>query len=230
MIQFVDVSKRYNRTYALQDVNLRIENGEFIYIVGPSGAGKSTLIKLLYRQILPTQGIIRINKFNLTKMKNREVPYLRRELGVVFQDYKLLPRLTTYENVAYAMEVTEKKPKMIRNRVMEVLNLVGLSSKTHRFPNDLSGGEQQRVAIARAIVNRPKIVIADEPTGNLDPGTSAEIINIFEHINQQGTSVIMATHNNEMVDQRPHRVIEVVAGRIVRDEHKGGYHHAALYT
>ncbi|MFD1672501.1 cell division ATP-binding protein FtsE [Agrilactobacillus yilanensis] len=229
MIQFINVSKKYNRTYALREINLRIEPGEFLYIVGPSGAGKSTLIKLLYRQIRPTSGLIRINKFNLTKMKNRNVPYLRRELGVVFQDFKLLPRLTTYENVAYAMEVTEKRPTIIRNRVMDVLNLVGLASKSRRFPDELSGGEQQRVAIARAIVNRPKIVIADEPTGNLDPQTSAEIINIFENVNRQGTSVIMATHNSEMVNQRPHRLIEVVQGQIVRDENKGAYHHAAIY-
>lgn len=230
MIQFNNVSKKYNRTVALQNINLHIEQGEFMYVVGPSGAGKSTLIKLLYRQIQPSKGVIRINKFNLTKMKERNVPFLRRELGIVFQDFKLLPRLTAYENIAYAMEVTEKKPNLIRSQVLGVMNMVGLSSKRSRFPNELSGGEQQRVAIARAIVNRPRIVIADEPTGNLDPATSADIMDIFENINRQGTTVIMATHNNEMVDKRPHRLLEIVAGQIVRDENKGAYHDAPVYT
>ncbi|MCD2257214.1 cell division ATP-binding protein FtsE [Lactobacillus sp. CC-MHH1034] len=229
MIQLMHVSKKYGRNYALDNINLTIQQGEFVYVVGPSGAGKSTLIKLLYRQMLPTKGRIRINKFDLTRLKARQIPFLRRELGIVFQDFKLLPRLTAYENVAYAMEVTEKNPRLIRSRVMDVLSMVGLSSKSRRFPDELSGGEQQRVAIARAIVNRPSVVIADEPTGNLDPTTSLEIIKIFEHINQQNTTVIMATHNNEIVDQRPQRVVEIVDGRLRRDESKGAYKNAAVY-
>ncbi|KRM31147.1 cell-division associated ABC transporter, ATP binding FtsE subunit [Agrilactobacillus composti DSM 18527 = JCM 14202] len=228
MIQFVDVSKKFQRKTVLENINLTIQQGEFVYIVGPSGAGKSTLIQLLYRQLLPSKGIIWVNQFDLTKMKAKGVPYLRRELGIVFQDFKLLPKLTVFENVAYAMAVTEKKPALIRRRVLEVLKEMGLANLRHRFPSELSGGEQQRVAIARAIVNRPSIVIADEPTGNLDPETAAGIINIFEAIHRQGSTVIMATHNHELVDRRPHRVVEIVAGQIVRDQAKGAYHYAGI--
>lgn len=194
-----------------------------MYIVGPSGAGKSTFIKLMYREEKPTSGDVIINGINLRTLKNNRVPHLRRHLGVVFQDFKLLPRLTVYENVAFAMEVIEEQPSVIRKRVMEVLELVGLKHKVRMLPNELSGGEQQRVAIARSIVNRPKVMIADEPTGNLDPETSWEIMNIFEEINRQGTTILMATHNREIVNTVRKRVIAIEGGMIVRDEYGGDY-------
>ena len=201
MIELKNVVKEYpNGITALKGIDLTIEQGEFVYIVGASGSGKSTLIKTLYREEKITSGIIKVNEYDLVRMKDRQVPYLRRELGVVFQDYRLLPRLTAYENVAYAMEVIEKRPEEIKSRVIEVLEMVGLKDKIRRYPSELSGGEQQRVAIARAITNKPSVLIADEPTGNLDPDTSNEIMEIIERINQQNTTVIMATHNQSIVN------------------------------
>lgn len=224
IIEMKDVSKKYgNGTTALRGVTVSIEAGEFAYIVGPSGAGKSTFIKLLYREEKLDKGSLTVGKFDLAKIKKRDVPLLRRSLGVVFQDYKLLPKKTVFENIAYAMEVIGEKPRNIKKRVMEVLDLVGLKHKIRSFPNELSGGEQQRIAIARAIVNNPKVLIADEPTGNLDPENSWEIMNLLERINLQGTTILMATHNSQIVDTLRHRVIAIEDGRVVRDEAEGEY-------
>ncbi|ARJ39825.1 cell division ATP-binding protein FtsE [Sporosarcina sp. P21c] len=224
MIVMKNVYKKYpNGVVASNGIHVEIEKGEFVYVVGPSGAGKSTFIKMMYREEVPSSGLIYFNNTELTKMQRRDVPYLRRQIGVVFQDFKLLPKLTVYENVAYALEVIEESPSVIRQKVTEVLKLVGLTKKTRMFPNELSGGEQQRVSIARSIVNKPKLVIADEPTGNLDPETSWEIMKIFERINAQGTTIIMATHNKDIVDNQPHRVIQIEGGLITRDENEGEY-------
>ncbi|MET3727076.1 cell division transport system ATP-binding protein [Fictibacillus halophilus] len=224
MIEMVDVWKTYpNGVMALNGIDVYIEKGEFVYVVGPSGAGKSTFIKCMYREEKPTQGSIIINGTNLAKMKERQIPKVRRKIGVIFQDFKLLPRLTVYENVAFALEVIEESPKVIRERVMEVLDLVKLKNKARMFPDELSGGEQQRVSIARSIVNHPPVVIADEPTGNLDPETAWEIMDIFKEINARGTTVVMATHNKEIVNTITKRVIAIEGGRIVRDEAKGDY-------
>ena len=224
LIEMKGVGKKYHRsTTALRDVSLSVKQGEFVYIVGPSGAGKSTFIKLLYREEKLTEGILKVGEFNLNKLKAKDVPYLRRSIGVVFQDYKLLPRKTVFENVAYAMEVIGERRRQIKKRVPEVLELVGLKHKMRAFPDQLSGGEQQRVAIARAIVNNPKLLIADEPTGNLDPEISWEIMNLLERINLQGTTVLMATHNSQIVNTLRHRVIAIEGGRVVRDEEGGDY-------
>ncbi|WP_409043414.1 cell division ATP-binding protein FtsE [Latilactobacillus sakei] len=224
MIRMTNVSKEYpNDVTAIKDLSVTIDAGEFAYIVGPSGAGKSTFIKMLYHQLKATSGEIEVAGFDLVNMKDREVPYLRRKVGVVFQDFKLLPRLTVFENVAYAMEVIEAEPEVIQKRVLEVLELVGLKAKNDRFPNELSGGEQQRVAVARAIVNYPEVLIADEPTGNLDPETSEGIMDILEAINNKETIVLMATHNRQMVNERTHRVLAIEDGRLVRDEKEGEY-------
>lgn len=224
MIFMEDVHKVYpNGVTALNGINVEIKQGEFVFIVGQSGAGKSTFIKLMYREEKPTKGKIIINDIDLNQMKESRVPYLRRQIGVIFQDFKLLPKLTVYENVAYALEVIEESPRMIRSRVMEVLDEVGLKNKARMLPAELSGGEQQRVSIARAIVNRPKIVIADEPTGNLDPETSWGIMRTFEEINDKGTTIIMATHSKEIVDSFKKRVIAIEDGVIVRDEQRGEY-------
>ncbi|MBB3870398.1 cell division ATP-binding protein FtsE [Geobacillus sp. NFOSA3] len=224
MIEMQDVYKTYpNGVVALNGVNVRIKQGEFVYIVGPSGAGKSTLVKMMYREEKPTSGSIMVNGVNLAKLKDSKVPLLRRHIGVVFQDFKLLPKLTVYENVAFALEVIEESPKVIRKKVMEVLELVGLKHKVRSYPDELSGGEQQRVSIARSIVNSPKIVIADEPTGNLDPETSWGIMELFEKINNRGTTIVMATHNREIVNTIRRRVIAMENGKIVRDEAKGEY-------
>src|SRR5699024_450595 len=219
-----NVYKKYNNGItALNKLSVEIDQGEFVYVVGPSGAGKSTFIKLIYREEVPTKGIVKVNEFDIGKMKRKDVPKLRRNVGVVFQDFKLLPRLTVYENVAYAMKVLEKKPKEIRKRVTEVLDLVGLKHKGKMFPNQISGGAQQRVAIARAIANTPQVLIADEPTGNLDPETSWEILEVLEEINRLGTTVIMATHHSDIVNKARHRVIAIESGRIARDEMEGEY-------
>lgn len=224
LIKMKGVTKKYHRsTTALRDINVSINPGEFVYIVGPSGAGKSSFIKLLYREEKVSAGTLKVGEFNLTKMKKRQIPILRRSIGVVFQDYKLLPKKTIFENVAYAMQVIGEKPREIKKRVPEVLELVGLKHKMRSFPDQLSGGEQQRVAIARAIVNNPKVLIADEPTGNLDPEISWEIMQLLERINLQGTTVLMATHNKQIVDNLRHRVIAIEEGRIVRDEEEGEY-------
>lgn len=224
LIELRDVTKKYHRsTTALREITVNVDQGEFVYIVGPSGAGKSSFIKLLYREEKATKGTIKVGEFDLTKLRQKDVPFLRRSIGVVFQDYKLLPRKTVFENVAYAMEVIGEKPRNIKKRVPEVLDLVGLKHKMRSFPNQLSGGEQQRVAIARALVNNPKFLIADEPTGNLDPENSWEIMNLLERINLQGTTVLMATHNSQIVNTLRHRVIAIEGGRVVRDEEKGEY-------
>ena len=224
LIEMNGVTKKYHRsTTALRDINVSVNPGEFVYIVGPSGAGKSSFIKLLYREEKVSAGTLKVGEFNLTKMKKRQIPILRRSIGVVFQDYKLLPKKTVFENVAYAMQVIGEKPREIKKRVPEVLELVGLKHKMRSFPDQLSGGEQQRVAIARAIVNNPKVLIADEPTGNLDPEISWEIMQLLERINLQGTTVLMATHNKQIVDNLRHRVIAIEEGRIVRDEEEGEY-------
>ncbi|QTJ44955.1 cell division ATP-binding protein FtsE [Dolosigranulum pigrum] len=224
MIIMKDVVKRYdNGITALNKVNVHIKRGEFVYLIGPSGAGKSTFIKLIYREETPTQGLVKVGNKDITRIKNKHIPLLRRDVGVVFQDFKLLPRLTVYENVAYAMKVIEKKPREIKRRVTDVLDLVGLSDKAKMFPDEISGGEIQRVSIARAIANTPNILIADEPTGNLDPETAEGIMAILEEVNAKGTTVIMATHNNEIVNQLQHRVIAIEGGRIVHDEEKGEY-------
>lgn len=224
MIIMKDVYKTYrNGVTALNGVDVQIDRGEFVYIVGPSGAGKSTFIRLMYREDKATKGDISIQGIKVNELKDRDVPFLRREIGVVFQDFKLLPKLTVYENVAYALEVIEEPPRRIKNRVMEVLDLVGLKNKARSFPNELSGGEQQRVSIARAIANHPKLIIADEPTGNLDPDTSWSIMRILEEINLRGTTVVMATHSKEIVNTIKKRVIAVENGIIVRDEAQGDY-------
>ncbi|WP_201711615.1 cell division ATP-binding protein FtsE [Dolosigranulum pigrum] len=224
MIIMKDVVKRYdNGITALNKVNVHIKRGEFVYLIGPSGAGKSTFIKLIYREETPTQGLVKVGNKDITRIKNKHIPLLRRDVGVVFQDFKLLPRLTVYENVAYAMKVIEKKPREIKRRVTDVLDLVGLSDKAKMFPDEISGGEIQRVSIARAIANTPNILIADEPTGNLDPETAEGIMTILEEVNAKGTTVIMATHNNDIVNQLQHRVIAIEGGRIVHDEEKGEY-------
>ena len=224
LIEMNGVDKKYRRsTTALRDINVKVNQGEFVYIVGPSGAGKSTFIKLLYREEKATAGTSKVGECDLNKLRRRDIPMLRRSIGVVFQDYKLLPKKTVFENVAYAMQVIGEKPRDIKKRVPEVLDLVGLKHKMRSFPHQLSGGEQQRVAIARAIVNNPKVLIADEPTGNLDPEISWEIMQLLERINLQGTTILMATHNKQIVDTLRHRVIAIENGRIVRDEEEGEY-------
>ncbi|WP_066290445.1 cell division ATP-binding protein FtsE [Bacillus sp. FJAT-29937] len=224
MIEMHDVFKKYpNGVVAANGIDVHIKPGEFVYVVGPSGAGKSTFIKMMYREEKPTSGTITINGVNLGKLKANKVPLLRRNIGVVFQDFKLLPTLSVYENVAFALEVTEEQPKYIKKQVMETLELVNLKHKARMLPTELSGGEQQRVSIARSIVNSPKVVIADEPTGNLDPDTSWEIMNIFDEINTRGTTVVMATHNKEIVNTIKHRVIAIEGGKIVRDQQRGDY-------
>ncbi|MBT2758511.1 cell division ATP-binding protein FtsE [Mesobacillus foraminis] len=224
MIEMQDVYKTYsNGVTAASGLTVKIDQGEFVYVVGPSGAGKSTFIKLMYREEKATKGMITVNGINLSTLKNSKVPLLRRNIGVVFQDFKLLPNITVYENVAFALEVIEEQPAAIKKKVMETLDLVGLKHKARMLPTELSGGEQQRVAIARSIVNSPKVVIADEPTGNLDPDTSWEIMNILAEINLRGTTIVMATHNKEVVNTITHRVIAIEGGKIVRDVQKGDY-------
>lgn len=220
----IDVWKTYpNGVMAVNGINFKLNKGEFVYVVGPSGAGKSTFIKMIYREEKPTKGKIIIDNIDISQLKEREIPKLRRKIGVVFQDFKLLPKLTVYENVAFALEVIEEKHKNIKRKVMEVLDLVKLKNKARMYPDELSGGEQQRVSIARSIVNNPSIVVADEPTGNLDPDTAWEIMEIFEEINNRGTSIIMATHNKEIVNTIKKRVVAIEGGRIVRDEQRGEY-------
>ena len=224
MIEMTNVNKKYsNGTTAIRNLSIKIDQGEFVYVVGPSGAGKSTFIKLMYREEKATKGQLNVADYDLMRIKNREVPFMRREIGVVFQDYKLLPKKTIYENVAYAMQVTGRKPRETKKRVMEVLDLVGLKHKVRVFPSELSGGEQQRVSIARAIVNTPKVLIADEPSGNLDPDNSWEIMKLLDRINAQGTTVVMATHNSTIVNTIRHRVVAIENGRIIRDQAEGEY-------
>ncbi|HAT4315158.1 TPA: cell division ATP-binding protein FtsE [Clostridium perfringens] len=224
MIEFRNVSKVYNKNVkALTNVNINIDKGEFVFLVGPSGAGKSTFIKMLLKEVEPSTGNIVMGNEYLSKIKRRQIPYHRRKIGMVFQDFRLIPTLNVYENVAFAMRVVGASPKEIRKRVPMVLSLVGLSNKYKMFPTELSGGEQQRVSIARAIVNNPKVLIADEPTGNLDPETAKEIMELIDDINKAGTTVVMATHAKEIVNSMKKRVIAIDKGEVVSDVQKGGY-------
>ena len=228
MIRLIDVQKTYdNGTRALKGVSMRIEDGEFVFLVGPSGSGKSTILKLITGEVSCTEGRLMVNGYNLNNIHVRQIPYLRRTLGVIFQDYRLLPDKTVFENVAFAMQVIEAPRRLMQRSVNAVLDVVGLRDKYRCFPSQLSGGEQQRVAIARAIVNDPAIVIADEPTGNLDPETSWDIMDIFNRINLAGTTIVMATHDKTIVDTMQRRVIAIEDGRIVRDEERGGYGYEA---
>ena len=227
MIQLVKVSKVFpNGVEALTDVNLHIGRDEFVFIVGHSGAGKTTLMKLLYRDEFPTSGDVIIDKIKLSELKNYQIPYLRRNMGVIFQDFKLLPRRTVYENVAFALQVTGAQRSLIRRQVSLALELVGLQKRMNSFPADLSGGEQQRVCIARAIVNNPPLLLADEPTGNLDPSTSWEIVNLLDKISKRNTTVIVSTHNKAVVDSMRKRVVALEGGRIVSDQQLGVYDNA----
>lgn len=224
MIYLTNVSKTYpNGTVGLKPTTLSIEKGEFVFITGNSGSGKSTLLKLLLKEVNPTHGKIEINNKDLGKLKRRQIPYLRRDIGVVFQDFRLLPDKTVYENVAFAMQIVQSSSKEIRRSVPVILGLVGLAKKARCYPTELSGGEQQRTAIARAIVNNSPILIADEPTGNLDPATSWEIMSLLQDINLRGVTVIVATHEREIVNTLKKRVIEVSEGMIVKDLREGGY-------
>ena len=226
MITLKDVSLIYEggENPALKDVNINIDKGEFIFVIGKSGAGKSSLIKLILKEIAPTTGEIRVAGYDLNKLKSKQVPFLRRHVGVVFQDYRLLENRTVYENVAFAMEVMQHKQSKIQKRVPNVLRMVGLKDKARKYPNQLSGGEQQRVAIARSIINNPKILICDEPTGNLDPQTSIGIMKLLHDINKRGTTLLVATHDKTIVDAMQRRVIALKDGVVIGDR-KGGYGH-----
>ncbi|SEQ39012.1 cell division transport system ATP-binding protein [Lachnospiraceae bacterium RM5] len=225
MIELEDVSKVYSTgSPAIKNINLNIKKGEFVFIVGNSGSGKSTLIKLLLKELEPTSGKIVVNGKELAKLKRKKIPYYRRDIGVVFQDFRLLKDRNVYDNIAFAQRVVETPNKVIMRRVPAMLSLVGLSEKYRSFPKELSGGEQQRVALARAIVNNPAIMLADEPTGNLDPKNSWEIMKLLEEINKRGTTVLVVTHNREIVDAMNKRVITMHKGVIVSDETKGEYH------
>ena len=226
MIEFRNVHKVYdNGSIALEDVSIHIEKGEFVLVCGHSGAGKSTFIKLLSHEVTPDSGTVIVNDVDVTRIKSSKVPYLRSKLGIVFQDFRLLPSKTVFENIAFALEVIEEKPKVIKEKVLNVLELVGLSDKANDLPQDLSGGEQQRVAIARAIVNKPLVLIADEATGNLDPQTSRDISDLFKAINNSGTTVVMVTHDMDMVSYLNKRVIALEGGRVVSDQMRGAAFH-----
>lgn len=224
MIRLESVTKVYDGgVVALKDISVDINKGEFVFLVGPSGSGKSTMIRLIMAEEGPTNGDIWVAGKHASDLPNWKVPHLRRSIGTVFQDFKLLPNKTVYENVAFAMEVTGKQRSIVRTQVPQVLKLVGLSAKSDRYPRQLSGGEQQRVSVARAFVNRPLILLADEPTGNLDPGTSVGIMRILDRINRTGTTVVMATHDHAIVDAMQRRVVQLERGRLVRDERRGAY-------
>lgn len=227
IISLQHVWKRYpNGTEALKDVCLTVPEGDFVFLVGPSGAGKSTLVRLLVREERPTQGKIFVHGLELGRMPRRKLPRFRRQVGLVFQDFKLLPRLTVYENVAFALRVLGESNRLIEQRVGEALETVGLANKQLKYPRELSGGEQQRVATARALVHAPRLIVADEPTGNLDPATAWEIMQLFLRINAAGSTLIMATHNREIVDLLRRRVVAIENGQIVRDDRSGRYHEA----
>jgi cell division transport system ATP-binding protein len=225
VIALEHVTKTYPKASrpSLNDVSVAIDKGEFVFFIGPSGSGKSTMIKLLLREIQPTRGKIIVNSREVGNMRSWRIPNFRRSIGCVFQDFRLLPNRTAYENVAFALEVIGKTQAVARRVVPEVLELVGLGGKEHRYPHELSGGEQQRVAVARAFVNRPLILLADEPTGNLDPDTSIEIMRLLDRINRTGTTVVMVTHDSNIVNQMRRRVVEIESGKIVRDQPRGVY-------
>ena len=224
MIRFIDVHKEYdNGTKALKGVSVRIDDGEFVFLVGPSGSGKSTLIKLITAEIAPTEGRVMVNGFNLANITPRQVPQMRRTLGVIFQDFRLIEKKSVYDNLAFAMRAIGASNRELRRRIPYVLQLVGLDQKGERFPGQLSGGEQQRVAIARALVNNPSMIIADEPTGNLDPQRSLEIMMLLERINELGTTVLVVTHEKNLVNRFAKRVVAIENGRIISDE-TGGYY------
>ena len=218
MITFENVTKTYNGNIGLENANVHIDKGDFVFLVGPSGAGKSTFIKLILKEINADSGSIKVGDKEITTLSNREIPELRRRIGIVFQDFRLLPKKTVYENVAFAMEVLHKSKRQIRKRVPQVLSLVGISDKADKYPDELSAGEQQRVAIARSIINNPTVLIADEPTGNLDPDTAAEIMDLLNQINITGTTIVMVTHAKDIVDRMKKRVIAIENGHIVRDQ------------
>lgn len=224
MIEFVNVVKKYDHgVCAMDNVNLRIEKGEFVFLVGPSGSGKSTFLKLMIKEEEPSSGKILIDGKDITRLKKKDIPYLRRKIGFVFQDFRLLYDRTVAENITFALRIVEASEKEIKTQLRTVLQMVGLTGKENYYPNQLSGGEQQRVAIARAIVNGPKLLICDEPTGNLDKNTSMEIMKVLEEINKLGTTIIMVTHDNDIVKKMKKRVILLDAGRIVKDYEKGTY-------
>ncbi len=224
MIEFKKVTKIYdNNVIALSNIDITIEKGEFIFLVGPSGAGKSTFIKMLLKEVEPTTGSVIINNLDITKLTRKDIPYYRRKIGVVFQDFRLIDTFNVYENVAFAMKVIEASPKDIKKKVPLVLDLVGLSKKHKAFPSELSGGEQQRVSLARAIVNNPALLIADEPTGNLDPETAVGIMEVLNDINKAGTTIVMATHAKDIVDSMKKRVLAIEKGVVARDEQRGRY-------
>ena len=217
MISFDHVTKLYRPGVGLDDVNVEIDKGEFVFLVGPSGAGKSTFIKLMLKDLDPDKGDIRVGDYHVNKLSNRMVPKYRRKIGTVFQDFKLLPKKTAYENVAFAMEVLHKPSSLIRKQVPQILSLVGISDKADKYPHELAGGEQQRVAIARALVNNPQVLIADEPTGNLDPATAWGIMDLLDQINMRGTTVLMVTHAKEIVNRMDKRIIAIDRGRVIHD-------------
>ena len=218
MIIFNNVTKYYKSNVGLEKVSVKINKGDFVFLVGPSGAGKSTFIKLILKEIDADSGSIKVRGNEITTLSNRQIPKLRRNIGIVFQDFRLLPKKTVYENVAFAMEIIHQPKKLIDKHVPQVLSMVGISEKADKYPDELSAGEQQRVAIARAIVNKPRILIADEPTGNLDPDTAWEIMQLLDQINMRGTTIVMVTHAKDIVDKMGKRVIAIEKGRIVRDE------------
>lgn len=219
MITFTNVTKMYGENVGLENASVNIENGDFVFLVGPSGAGKSTFIKLILKELDADAGKIQVGEYDVTNLSNRQIPQLRRKIGIVFQDFRLLPKKTVFENVAFAMEIMHKSRRQIRKRVPQVLTLVGIGDKAKRYPQELSAGEQQRVAIARAIINNPKVLIADEPTGNLDPDTATGIMQLLDEINETGTTIVMVTHAKDIVDRMNKRVIAIESGHIVRDDY-----------
>ena len=222
MIKFSHVTKTYRTNVGLEDVSVDIEKGDFVFLGGPSGAGKSTFIKLILKEIDADEGSILVDDREVTQLSNREIPELRRMIGTVFQDFRLLPKKTVFENVAFAMEVLHKSKRQIRKQVPQILSLVGITDKADKYPDELSAGEQQRVAIARAIINNPMVLIADEPTGNLDPVTASEIMDLLEQINMRGTTIVMVTHAKDIVDRMKKRVIAIEKGRVIHDQ-EGSY-------
>lgn len=224
MLEFIEVNKIYNNDVcALKDLSFKVEDGEFVFLIGASGAGKTSIIKMLLREIKPTSGEIIVDDVNIVKLRNRKIPQLRKTMGVVFQDFRLLEGKTVFDNIKYPLQILGVSKRVITKRVTEILQLVGLSDRANSFPNQLSGGEQQRVCIARALVNKPKYLIADEPTGNLDPNTSEGIMKLLLDVNAKGTTVIVSTHDRDIVNKLKKRVISMDHGEMINDEERGGY-------